>query len=56
MQAVGDEGHKDVRFNAPLELVKDGTELEIVLQILERRLDLRELDIELPELCRISST
>ena len=49
VQAIGHEGDKDVRFDAVLELVVDRTQLKIVLQVLERRLDLGERDLELPE-------
>jgi len=37
-----------VRFDAVLKLVVDRTELQIVLEILERGFDLDELDIEPP--------
>jgi hypothetical protein len=47
MQAIGEEGDEDVRFDAMLKLVVDRTELQIILEILERRFDLDELDIEL---------
>jgi hypothetical protein len=33
--------------------VENRTELQVILEILERGLDLDELDIELPQLCRI---
>jgi hypothetical protein len=54
VQAIGHEGDKDVRFDAGLELVVDRAQLEIVFQIFERRLDLGELDVELPELIGIA--
>jgi hypothetical protein len=41
---------------AVLKLVADRAELQIVLEVLERGLDLDELDVELPQLGRISST
>src|SRR4029077_5290453 len=50
MQAIGQEGDEDVRLDAVLKLVVDRAELQIVLEILERSLDLDELDIELPQL------
>ena len=46
VQAIGHEGDKDVRFDAVLELVVDRTQLKIVLQVFERRLDLGELDVD----------
>ena len=53
VQAIGHEGDKDVRFDPALELVVDRAQLEIVLQVVERRLDLGELDVEPPELIGI---
>src|SRR5258707_1574366 len=47
VKAIGQEGDEDVRFDAVLKLVVDRAELQIVLEILERGLDLDELDIEL---------
>src|SRR5258708_21316272 len=46
VKAIGQEGDEDVRFDAVLKLVVDRAELQIVLEILERGLDLDELDIE----------
>jgi hypothetical protein len=48
VQAIGQESDEDVRFDTVLKMVVDGAELQIVLEILERGLDLDELDIELP--------
>jgi hypothetical protein len=53
VQAIGEEGDEDVRFDAVLKLVVDRAELQIVLEIFECGLDLDELDIELPQLGRI---
>jgi hypothetical protein len=53
VQAIGQEGDEDVRFDAMLKLVMDRAKLQIALEILERSLDLDELDIELPQLGRI---
>ena len=39
VQAVGDEGHKNVRLDPVLELVKNGTQRQIVLQVLKGRFD-----------------
>jgi hypothetical protein len=50
VKAIGQERDEDVRFDAVLKLVVDRAELQIVLEILERGLDLDELDIELPQL------
>ena len=46
VKAIGQEGDEDVRFDAVLKLVVDRAELQIVLEILERGLDLDELDID----------
>jgi hypothetical protein len=43
-------------FDAPFELMVDGAKLQIVLEVFERRLDLGELDVELPEILRIPPT
>ena len=56
VQAVGHEGDKDVGFDAMLELMVDRSQLQIVLEVFERRLDLRELDIEPPEILWVSPT
>jgi hypothetical protein len=56
VKAIGHKGNEDVRFDTMLELVKDRTELQIILEILERGLDLDELDIEPPQLCRVFSS
>ena len=45
-----------MRFDAPFELMVDGAQLQIVLEVFERRLDLGELEVELPEILRIPST
>jgi hypothetical protein len=42
-----------VRFDTMLKLVENRTELQIIFEILERGLDLDELDIELPQLGRV---
>jgi len=39
MQAIGQKGDEDVRLNTCLELMKDGPDREVPLQILERLLD-----------------
>ena len=49
VEAVGHEGCEDVSFDAVLELMEDGPQLEIVLEVLEGGLDLDELDVELPQ-------
>ena len=53
MQAIGHEGDKDVRFDAVFELMVNRAQLQIVLQVFERRLDLGKLDVELPQLIGI---
>ena len=42
-----------MRFDAPFELMVDGTQLQIILEVFEHRLDLGELDVEMPEILRI---
>ncbi len=56
VQAVGHEVDKDVGFDAMLELMVDRAQLQIVLEVFERRLDFRELDIEPPEILWVSPT
>ena len=41
VQTIGKEGDEDVRFDAMLELVMNRAELQIVLEILERGLDIQ---------------
>ncbi|MGH8487476.1 MAG: hypothetical protein ACREXS_01020, partial [Gammaproteobacteria bacterium] len=41
------EGDKDVRFDTVLELMVDWTQLQIVFEVFERRLDLGKLEVEL---------
>jgi hypothetical protein len=48
VQAVGDKGHKDVRLDPVLELVKNGTQRQVVLQVLKGRFDFDQLDVKLP--------
>ena len=50
VKAIGDEGDKDVRFDSLDQLVIDRAQLQIVLEIFEGRLDLDQLDVELPQL------
>ena len=54
MQAVGREGHEDVAFDPVHVLVENGTDFQIAFQCPERRLDLNEFEIELPQISRIS--
>jgi hypothetical protein len=54
VQAVGEEGDKDVRFDAPLVLMKDRPDGEVTFERSEGGLDFDQLQIELPELGRIS--
>ena len=53
VQAVGEEGDKDVRFDAPLFLVEHRPDGQIAFERFEGGFDLDELQIELPELGRI---
>src|SRR5580704_15665197 len=55
VQAIGQEGDEDMRLDALFELVIDWTQLQIVLEVLERRLDFDELNVESPQLGRITS-
>jgi hypothetical protein len=36
VQTIGEEGNEDVRFDARLELMEDGADCEIALEIVER--------------------
>ena len=45
LQAVGQEGDEDVRLDAPVVLMEDRAHREVVLEFLERLLDLGELVI-----------
>ena len=54
VQAIGEEGDEDVRFDALLELMVDRAQLQIVLEVLECGFDLDELDVELPQLGRVA--
>ena len=54
VQTVGQEGHEDVRLDAVLELVENRTQTQIVLQVLEGRLDLGQLNVKLPQLTRVA--
>ena len=49
-QAIGDERDEDVRLDARLELVEDGADGKIVLELLERLLDFGELHVVAPQL------
>lgn len=53
-QAVGQERHEYMGLDAGLQLVMDGTNRKIVLQFLERLLDLDQLQIEPPQMARSS--
>ena len=50
VQAVGQEGDEDVRFNPRFLLVVDRPDRKIAFEILEGFLDLRELDVVAPQL------
>ena len=49
VQAIGQEGNEDVRFDAGLELVKDRPDREVALEILERLLDRNQQQIMAPQ-------
>ena len=55
VQAIRHEGDEDMRLDALLVLMKGRLDREVPLQILERRLDLGLLQVELPELRRIGT-
>ena len=48
-QAIGDERDEDVRLNALLELMEDGPDGKIVLELLECLFDFRELHVVAPQ-------
>ncbi len=50
VNAVGEEGDEDVRFDAIFSLMEDRTDGEIAFEILERGFDFYQLEIELPQL------
>ena len=47
--AIGDERDEDVRLNALFELMEDGPDGKIVLELLERLFDFRELHVVAPQ-------
>ena len=49
MQAIGDEGDKDVRLDSLVGLMKDRADGEIVFEFFEGLLDLREPNVVLPQ-------
>src|SRR6516164_9542954 len=55
IQAVSDKGHEDFTVNPFLELMKNGTDGQIPLEVAEGFLDLGQLDIKLPELGRLDA-
>ena len=52
VQAVGQKGDKDVRFHSPLQLMENGAQAQVVLEVFEGRFHLRELNVKLPQLLR----
>src|SRR4051812_241244 len=54
VQAISQERHKEVRLDAILSLVKNGAQAQVVFQVLEGSLDLRELNVKLPQMGRIA--
>ena len=48
-QAVGDERDEDVRLDPFLELVEDGPDRKMVLELLERLFDFRKLHVMAPQ-------
>ena len=49
VQAISDEGDKDVSLDVLVGLVIDGTDGEVVFQLFECLLDLGEADVVLPQ-------
>src|SRR5271157_2952202 len=52
LEAIGEEGHEDVRLDTLVCLMIDGPDGEIALELLERLLHFGELDVEGPQLRR----
>jgi len=50
VQTIGEEGDEAMRFDPLLQLVVDRSQSEIVLEGFECRLDLEQLNVELPQL------
>lgn len=48
VQAIGHKRDEDMRFDARLVLMEEGSNRQIALQVFERRLELGQLQIELP--------
>ena len=55
VQAVGHEGDKDMRLDPTLELVENGAQRQVVLQVFKGRFDFDEQDIKLPQLSWVTS-
>src|SRR5204863_9319782 len=55
VQAISQERDEDVGLDALDELVIDRPQLQVVLEVFEGGLDLDQLNIELPQLGRVSS-
>jgi hypothetical protein len=53
VQAIRHEGDEDMCLDALLVLMVDRSDRQVALQILERRLEFGQLQVELPELRRI---
>ena len=52
LEAIGKEGHEDVRLDTLIGLMIDWPDGEIALQFLERLLHFGELNVEGPQFCR----
>ena len=50
LQAVGKERDENVRFDPGVQLMVDGTNTQVALELFERLFDFGELDIPGPEL------
>jgi hypothetical protein len=55
VKTVGQEGDEDVSFDPLDRLMEDRAHFQIALEVLERRLDFSQLDVELPQLVRLVS-
>ena len=50
LETVGQEGDKNVRFDAPIQLMIDRPNTQVTLEFFERLFDFGQLDIPGPEL------
>ena len=53
-ETVTEEGNQDMGFNAALDPVKDGSQVQFAFECAENGFNLGELNVLLPELLRIA--